>query len=158
MFLQGLYNKLYVQLSTDMHTTLNKLLAQPALRNEKPAPSKAGTAVSKSKGVGSSSRHQLAVLKGLADEAELTGDRAAADTYHQERILAPANAQVGLRCIRIHAIVLPSVVQALVCARMSYCCLWKLILHPSMSKGACLLMLHYKDSMCMVLMMGVWAL
>ena len=83
-----------------MHTALNKLLAQTASKGEKPAPSKAGTAVSRSKGVSSPSRHQLAVLKGLADEAELTGDRGAADTYHQERILAPANAQVSFHASR----------------------------------------------------------
>lgn len=93
--MQGLYNKLYLQLSTDMHLALNKLIAQAASKSETQAPSKAGSAVSKSQGAESPSRHQLAVLKGLADEAELTGDRAAADTYHQERILAPANAQVS---------------------------------------------------------------
>ena len=91
-----------------MHTALNKLIAQTASRSEKPAPSKAGTAVSRSKGVDSPSRHELAVLKGLADEAELTGDQAAAGTYHQERILAPANAQVSFRCTQIHTNILAS--------------------------------------------------
>lgn len=91
-----------------MHTALNKLIAQTASRVETPAPSKTGAAVSRNKGVESWSRHQLAVLKGMADEAELTGDRAAADTYHQERILTPANAQVSFQCIQIHSIDLSS--------------------------------------------------
>lgn len=95
---QGLYNKLYVQLSTDMHTALNKLIAEAASKSDKLSSSgKADSAMGKSKGAEGPSRHHLAVLKGLADEAELTGDQAAADTYHQERVLAPANAQV--RCM-----------------------------------------------------------
>lgn len=93
---QGLYSKLYVQLSTDTHTALNKLIAQAASKGDRPSVSsgKANSAFGKGKGAEGPSRHDLAVLKGLADEAELTGDQAAADTYHQERILAPANAQV----------------------------------------------------------------
>lgn len=89
-----------------MHTALNKVIAQTASRGEKPA--QTGAAVSRNKGVESPSRHQLAVLKGLADEAELTGDRAAADTYHQERILTSAHAQVSFQRFQIHAVVLSS--------------------------------------------------
>ena len=93
--MQGLYNKLYMHLSTDMHTALNQLIAQAASKGNAPAGGKAEAGKGRAKAAEGPSRHQLAVLKGLADEAELTGDQAAADRYHQERILAPANAQVS---------------------------------------------------------------
>ena len=99
---QELYSKLYMQLSTDMHTAINQLILQAASKSDKPSPGKAGIPKGNSKAAEGPGRRQLAVLKGLADEAELTGDQAAADRYHQERILAPANAQVsllpGLQC------------------------------------------------------------
>ena len=86
--LQELYNKLYMHLATDMHMALNQLVSN------RPSVAKAATAKGSSKGPEGPTRHQLAVLKGLADEAELTGDQAAAERYHQERTLAPANPQV----------------------------------------------------------------
>ena len=126
-----------------MHTALNMLIAQTATRSKKPAASKAGTTVSRSKGADSPGRHELAVLKGLADEAELTGDQAAADTYHQERVLAPANAQVSFMCIQINAIVLsplykPELQACAVAAYGSSFCL------PSLLKGKCLPTVRYR--------------
>ncbi|KAA6417329.1 MAG: tetratricopeptide repeat 18, partial [Trebouxia sp. A1-2] len=82
-----LYNKLYMHLATDMHMALNQLVSN------KPSVAKAATVKGSNKGPEGPTRHQLAVLKGLADEAELTGDQAAAERYHQERTLAPANPQ-----------------------------------------------------------------
>ncbi len=86
--MQELYNKLYMHLATHMHMALNQLVSN------KPSVAKAATAKGSSKGPEGPTRHQLAVLKGLADEAELTGNQAAAERYHQERTLAPANPQV----------------------------------------------------------------
>jgi len=93
--LQELYNKLYMHLSTDMHVALNQLIANTTSTGRKSSPTKAAPTKGSSKGPEGPSRHQLAVLKGLADEAELTGDQAAAERYHQERVLAPANPQVS---------------------------------------------------------------
>ncbi|KAL0022439.1 hypothetical protein WJX79_000099 [Trebouxia sp. C0005] len=96
--MQELYNKLYMHLATDMHMALNQLVSN------KPSVAKAATVKGSNKGPEGPTRHQLAVLKGLADEAELTGDQAAAERYHQERTLAPANPQVwydyGTFCLR----------------------------------------------------------
>ena len=77
-----------MHLATDMHMALSQLVSK------RPSVAKAATAKGSSKGPEGPTRHQLAVLKGLADEAELTGDQAAAERYHQERTLAPANPQV----------------------------------------------------------------
>lgn len=96
MAVQELYNRLYIQLATEMHTALNQLIHQAAAKGHHRAglsKPQAGRGHN-SKGSEGPSKHQLAVLKGLADEAELTGDLAAAERYHQERILAPVNAQV----------------------------------------------------------------
>lgn len=92
--LQELYNKLYMHLATDMHLALNHLTANTASRGHKPPHTKAGHVKGSSKGPEGPTKHQLAVLKGLAGEAELTGDQAAAERYHQERTLAPTNPQV----------------------------------------------------------------
>lgn len=96
LVMQELYNKLYMHLSMDMHIALNQLIAQAATKSGQPTAGKEAAPKGKSQGPEGPSRHQLAVLKGLADEAELTGDQAAADKYHQERIFAPVNAQVRL--------------------------------------------------------------
>ena len=94
--MQDLYNKLYIHLATDMHTALNQLIHQAASKaHHKPANGKPHATKGNSKGPEGPSKHQLAVLKGLADEAELTADLAAAERYHQERTLAPANAQAS---------------------------------------------------------------
>ena len=129
--MQGLYNKLYLQLSTDMHAALNKLIAHTASKGAKKASGKPEPAVDKSKGAKGPSKHELAVLKGLADEAELTGDQSAADTYHQERILAPAHAQVTFHSL--HFLILMS---CLICTRLSCCCLARLICLPLLHKSA----------------------
>ena len=96
MHVQELYNKLYVHLATEMHTALNQLIHQTAAKaHHRAGPHKPHAAKGGSKGSEGPSKHQLAVLKGLADEAELTADLTAAERYHQERVLAPANAQVS---------------------------------------------------------------
>lgn len=114
--LQELYSKLYMQLSTDMHTAINQLILQAASKSDKPSAGKAATPKGKSQAAEGPSRHQLAVLRGLADEAELTGDQAAADRYHQERILAPANVQVILLLSSKPRAYLYTVLQAFACA------------------------------------------
>lgn len=93
--LQELYNKLYMHLATDMHTALNQLIAQTASKGHRPSAATPSRTRGSSMGPEGPSRHQLVVLKGLADEAELTGDQGAAERYHQERVLAPANPQVS---------------------------------------------------------------
>ena len=100
--MQELYNKLYVHLATEMHSALNQLIHQTAAKaHHRAGPHKPHAAKGGSKGSEGPSKHQLAVLKGLADEAELTADLTAAERYHQERVLAPANAQVSWASLHV---------------------------------------------------------
>lgn len=98
--MQELYNQLYIHLSTDMHTALNQLVAEvtparPASSLSQPSTpgqgAQGGAAKDAAKVPGG---HQLARLKGLADEAEIVSDLAAAEQYHQERLVAATNPQV----------------------------------------------------------------
>lgn len=96
--LQELYNQLYVQLSSDMHTALNQLIAEavparPACSLSRPTTPALGPPASQglAKVPGP---HQLARLKALADEAEISSDQAAAERYHQDRLVAATLPQV----------------------------------------------------------------
>lgn len=98
--MQELYNQLYIHLSTDMHTALNQLItevtpAQPASSQSRLSTPSQGSQQGPDKGAaGGPSAHQLARLKGLADEAEIVNDVAAAERYHQERLVASTKSQV----------------------------------------------------------------
>ena len=96
--LQELYNQLYMQLSSDMHSALNQLIAEaapagPASSLSRPTTPAAGGPASQgpAKVPGP---HQLARLKALADEAEISNDGAAAERYHQDRLVAATLPQV----------------------------------------------------------------
>lgn len=97
--LQELYNQLYVHLSTDMHTALNQLIAEvtparPPSSLSRPSTPAQGGAPRDPTAAKVPGGHQLARLKGLADEAEISDDLRAAERYHQERLVPATNPQV----------------------------------------------------------------
>ena len=90
--LQGLHNKLYVVLTTEMHTALNQLREQAG----EPAPAaEAAQMAEAAPSPALLSTERLKQLQGLADEAELNGDAQAAVGYHEQRVMGSSSAQVG---------------------------------------------------------------
>lgn len=90
--LQGLHNKLYVVLTTEMHKALNQLREQGG----EPAPAAEGAQMAEAAPSSALlSTEKLKQLQGLADEAELNGDARAAVGYHEQRVMGSTSAQVG---------------------------------------------------------------
>ena len=100
--MQGLHNKLYVVLTTEMHKALNQLREQAG----EPAPAaEAAQMAEAAQSPALLSTGKLQQLQLLADEAELSRDAQAAVGYHEQRVMGSTSAQVGCQqASRFHTI------------------------------------------------------
>eukprot|EP00891_Asterochloris_glomerata_P001607 jgi/Astpho2/1607/fgenesh1_pg.00028_%23_15_t len=157
--MQGLHNKLYVVLTTEMHKALNQLREQGG----EPAPAAEGAQMAEAAPSSALlSTEKLKQLQGLADEAELNGDARAAVGYHEQRVMGSTSAQAWYefaafsmrtcsldraeQCLRKALAIDPGHQDALLALG---CLLWHSGLHTDAAflQQAAVLLLHAKDDL-----------